>query len=103
MGGLGIHNLEVLGWALNLRWLWLKKTQPERPWADFLFKVHSNVEALFSASVHTTVGDGSRTLFWTDRWIHGQSISALAPTLVSHITVRIKKSRSVQEALVNNR
>jgi hypothetical protein len=42
-------------------------------------------------------------MFWTDRWIHGQSISALAPTLVSRITMRIKKSRSVQEALVNNR
>jgi hypothetical protein len=24
-GGLGLHNLNVLGWALNLRWLWLKK------------------------------------------------------------------------------
>jgi hypothetical protein len=31
LGGLGIHNLEILGWALNLRWLWLRKTQPERP------------------------------------------------------------------------
>jgi hypothetical protein len=68
-----------------------------------MFKVHPNVEALFSASVHTKVGDGSRTLFWSDRWIHGQSISALAPSLVSRITGRIKKSRSVQKALVNNR
>jgi hypothetical protein len=25
VGGLGIHNLEILGWALNMRWLWLKK------------------------------------------------------------------------------
>jgi hypothetical protein len=24
-GGLGIHNLESLGWALNMRWLWMKK------------------------------------------------------------------------------
>jgi hypothetical protein len=35
LGGLGIHNLEVLGWALNLSWLWLKKTQPDRPWTEF--------------------------------------------------------------------
>ena len=27
LGGLGIHNLEVLGWSLNMRWLWLQKTQ----------------------------------------------------------------------------
>lgn len=30
LGGLGIHNLEILGWALSLRWLWLKKTQPDK-------------------------------------------------------------------------
>lgn len=24
LGGLGIHNLEVLGWALSMHWLWLK-------------------------------------------------------------------------------
>jgi hypothetical protein len=28
LGGLGIHNLEVNGWALNMRWLWLRKTRP---------------------------------------------------------------------------
>jgi hypothetical protein len=33
LGGLGIHDMEVMGWALNMRWLWLKKTQPTRPWA----------------------------------------------------------------------
>ena len=27
LGGLGMHNLEVLGWSLNMRWLWLQKTQ----------------------------------------------------------------------------
>jgi len=24
-GGLGIHNLETLGWALRIRWLWAQK------------------------------------------------------------------------------
>jgi hypothetical protein len=50
-----------------------------------------------------SVGDGSRTLFWSDRWIHGQSISAFAPSLVNRIKGRIKKSSFVQEALVNNK
>jgi hypothetical protein len=36
-GGLGIHNLEVLGWSPNMCWLWLKKTQPERSWSEFDF------------------------------------------------------------------
>ncbi|GJN01988.1 hypothetical protein PR202_ga19296 [Eleusine coracana subsp. coracana] len=26
LGGLGVLNLEKLGWALQLRWLWYKKT-----------------------------------------------------------------------------
>jgi hypothetical protein len=75
LGGLGIHNLKILGWALNLRWLWLKKTQPDMPWAEFDVQVHPNVTAMFSASVCSIVGDGARTLFWTDRWLHGQRIS----------------------------
>ncbi|GJN07423.1 hypothetical protein PR202_ga25253 [Eleusine coracana subsp. coracana] len=43
LGGLGIHNLEALGWALNMRWLWLRKTQPDRPWASLDIQVHPNV------------------------------------------------------------
>lgn len=34
LGGLGLHNLEALGWALNLRWLWLRKTRTESPWRE---------------------------------------------------------------------
>ncbi|GJN24993.1 hypothetical protein PR202_gb12774 [Eleusine coracana subsp. coracana] len=35
LGGLGIHNLDTRGWASQMRWLWLRKTQPNRPWAAF--------------------------------------------------------------------
>ncbi|GJM85001.1 hypothetical protein PR202_ga00728 [Eleusine coracana subsp. coracana] len=31
LGGLGIHDLKTLCWALRMRWLWLKKTQPDKP------------------------------------------------------------------------
>jgi hypothetical protein len=30
LGGLGILNLEVMGWALQVRWLWLHKTDPSK-------------------------------------------------------------------------
>jgi hypothetical protein len=33
LGGLGISNLRNLSWALRLRWLWLQKTEPHRPWS----------------------------------------------------------------------
>jgi hypothetical protein len=51
----------------------------ERSWTEFDIKVHPNVEALFQASVHSSVGNGTTTLFWTDRWIQGQSIAAFTP------------------------
>jgi len=33
LGGLRISDLKHLGWALRMRWVWLKKTEPHRPWA----------------------------------------------------------------------
>ena len=35
LGGLGISYLQNLGWALRLRWMWLLKTEPEKPWVFF--------------------------------------------------------------------
>lgn len=31
LGGLGISNLQQLGWVLRLRWLWLQKSEPAKP------------------------------------------------------------------------
>jgi hypothetical protein len=35
LGVLGISQLQQLGWALRMRWLWLQKTEPDRPWVFF--------------------------------------------------------------------
>ena len=35
LGGLGISDLKYLGWVLRMRWVWLQKTEPHRPWANF--------------------------------------------------------------------
>jgi hypothetical protein len=48
------------------------------------------------------VWDGATTLFWTDRWIQGQSIAVFAPYLISRIPRRVRTGRTVQEALVDN-
>jgi hypothetical protein len=47
LGGLGILNLEVLSWALQMRWMWLQKTQLDRPWSNLDIQVHPNISALF--------------------------------------------------------
>lgn len=99
LGGLGIHNLETLGWALRMRWLWLSKTDPGRPWAAFNIKVHPNVTAMFAISVSSLVGDGRTTLFWKDRWLHGKSIEELAPALVPFVNKRARSRRTVNEAM----
>jgi hypothetical protein len=35
LGGLGLFNLKLFGWALRVKWLWLQKLDPGRPWAEF--------------------------------------------------------------------
>jgi hypothetical protein len=65
--------------------------------------VHPNAAAFFSVSVCSIVGDGLNTLFWTDKWLHGKSVGELAPALLSRIPMNIQKSRTVYEALLNNR
>jgi hypothetical protein len=69
LGGLGIPNLEVMAWALQIRWQWFKKTRADRPWTDLELPSHPNSIALFTIAVTTEVGNGNNTLFWTDRWL----------------------------------
>jgi hypothetical protein len=99
LGGLGVHNLEVMGWSLHMRWLWLRKTQPDRYWAGLDFQVHPKALAMFAASIKSVIGDGASTLFWTDRWIQGKFIVDLAPDLGVVVSRRLLKRRTVQEAL----
>lgn len=93
LGGLGIHNLETLGWALNMRWLWLKKTQPDGPWSEFDIKTHTNAAALFASSVCSIIGNGATTLFWSDRWLYGICV---ASSSISNMTYPWKSSEKKQ-------
>jgi hypothetical protein len=53
LGDLGISNLTILNWALRVRWLWLQKTEPHRPWSSLPLQVPDQVRALFSMAVTT--------------------------------------------------
>jgi hypothetical protein len=54
--------------------------------------MNSYVNALFSMAMHTEIGDGANTLFRKDRWLSGQRIEDLAPTIVSIVPRRIVNS-----------
>jgi hypothetical protein len=83
-------------------WLWLQKTEPDRPWADFEIKVHRFASALFATSVCSMVGNGANTLFWTDKWLHSQSLLQIALALTNRVSMKIRRRRSVQAALTAN-
>lgn len=98
LGGLGIIDLEIMSWALRIRWLWQSKTQPDKPWAAFDISVPNKVRAMFEISVTTAVGDGATTLFWSDRWLQGKSIQDLAPALMPFVRRRGWRKQTVRRA-----
>jgi hypothetical protein len=99
LGGLGIHNLEIMGWALQMRWLWIEKTNPDRSLAGLKIPVHAHTSAMLSISVVTSIGNGKNTLFWSERWIHGCHLEDLAPNVFKSVPIRVRNKRTVAEAL----
>jgi hypothetical protein len=88
LGGLGVHNLEILGWAFRIRWLWAQKTDPNKQWAGFTINIPPKAKALFDVVVVSVVGDDESILFWKDRWIQGKTMEELSPYLVRTVPKR---------------
>lgn len=57
---------------------------------------------MFSASFTVELGNGANTLFWSDHWLGGRSIPSLFPRLARGVPTRLRKTRSVAQALHNN-
>jgi hypothetical protein len=90
-GGLGIHNLELLGWALRIRWLWAQKTDVERSWAGLSISIPYEARALFNMAVNAVVGNGEKILFWSDHWMDGLTMAEMAPNLFRAVPKRTAK------------
>jgi hypothetical protein len=91
LGSLGFPNLELMGLVLRLQWLWMKRTEIDKPWLSLTEPTDKSLADIFHYSVVVWVGDGASTLFWTDRWLDGQSIAELAPCLVESVGPRVQK------------
>jgi hypothetical protein len=59
LGGLGISSIREMAWALRMRWLWLAKTEPDRPWASLAIQVPKTIMDFFSVAVQTEISDGT--------------------------------------------
>jgi hypothetical protein len=53
-------------------------------------------------AVDAIVGNGETILFWSDRWINGNTMAEIAPNLYKAVPKRVVRSRTVAQAL-NNR
>ena len=103
LGGLGISDLKLLGYVLRVRWPWLKKAEPNKPWASLPLQVSKEIECLLAIAVTTTVGNGASTLFWKDNWLDGKSIQVIAPEVAALVPKRRANKRTVLVALTNQR
>lgn len=101
LGGLGIPNLQLMGWALQAQWLRFRKTDKDRSSNSLDILVHQHVVALFQIAVKTNIGNGRDTLFWKDRWILGCSVADLAPLVVAAVPTVTQNLRLVADALPN--
>jgi hypothetical protein len=69
LGDLGVMNLKRLGMSLRLRWLWFRRTDPNRPWSSLPITKDKCTTAFFNASLKITLGNGKGVLFWFDPWL----------------------------------
>jgi hypothetical protein len=99
LGGLGISDLRLSGYALQARWLWLQKADSARAWSELPIKTDPEVQAFFRASTYTALGDGTSTLFWEDRWLNGVSPSDMGPNLMAHVSARARSRLTVRQGL----
>lgn len=98
---LGIPDLHLTGIALQMRWLWLRHTDEQCAWAELPISASKDVKAFFEMSTYTIIGNGHSTAFWTGRWLQGQAIKDLAPTLIGFVSRRNIADTTVASGLLN--
>jgi hypothetical protein len=54
-------------------------------------------------AVATDIGDGTTTLFWLDRWVHGQRIEDLAPRLFHLVPKRVANRGTIADGLTDSK
>lgn len=102
VGGMRIPDPRIMGYALRLRWEWLRRTKPDSLWALLPSSVEKRVSSMFRSSFFVIIGDGASTKLWTDSWLPAGSIPSFAPNLFKAVGRR-RLGRSVRDALAGRR
>lgn len=97
LGGLGIMDLKIFGCALQVWWLWLQRTAPERARTKLSTVIDKETVVFLNTSTRLIVGNGATTLFWSAPWLDGRSSAELAPKL----SRRGRRSHSIADAIQN--
>jgi hypothetical protein len=95
LGGLGISDLRRTGITLRVRWIWKDRRLGRAPRTS-----ERAALALFQAATVFSLGNGESIFFWIDRWLQGESVQSIAPTVFAAVRPR-KRRATVAEALPN--
>jgi hypothetical protein len=63
LGGLGVKDLRLQGLALRVRWCWLHRTDPSRPWQGLPAINDQEANEVFQSLARFQVGYGESILF----------------------------------------
>jgi hypothetical protein len=99
LGDLSIPDPRLTTIALQARWLWPQQTDESRAWADLPLTTAKEVQDFFQMSTYTVLGNGQSTAFWIGRWIQGQAVKDIAPSLLDFVIRRSIQSTTVAAGL----
>ena len=102
-GGLGVKDLRLQGLALRVQWEWLRRTDDTRPWHGLPPLKDPDAVAVFNSLVRIQAGEGSKVLFWNDRWLNGVSVQDIAPLVRLKVRTQCANRRTMKEAMVDHR
>jgi hypothetical protein len=85
LGGLGIHDLNRFGRALQQRWCWYRWTDEDRSWQGHAIPCDKEDRTLFQASTTIKLGNGEKATLWHDKWIDGIAPISVAPSLFKKV------------------
>ena len=80
-----------------------ERTDPQRPWQGLAMTEDRHARAVFDSLVKIEVGEGTKVLFWRDRWIHGFAAADIAPLIHAMVATRTRNRRTISEGLDNGK